>query len=548
MMKILLVALNSKFIHTTPSVYLLKENTEGFNISVYESNVNTDINKIYAEIKGFNADLVCFSCYIYNIMSVIILCKMLKSDDVEIVLGGPEVSFLNKAPPYADYVICGEGEEVFKEFLEAYSDGKKLKKIYGAKLVAVLDNLKTIYNKANLKAFSNKIIYYESSRGCPYKCSYCLSSRGCGVRYYGIERVKKDLIFLIENNVKQVKFVDRTFNCDARRSYGIFEFLIKKCADKDINFHFECAGDLFDGRTLNLLKTAPKGLFQFEIGIQSCNEKTLEAIDRKTNIERLFNNLKTLLGFANIHIHADLIAGLPYEGLELFKESFNKAFGLFSDNLQLGFLKLLKGTKIRKEAKKYGYRYKKLPPYEVICNSVLSESDIKIIKKVEKALNVFYNKGKFLNGLKLLYGAEAIIYEPPRACGAALRRGEFAFQLKTDNCQLITFFDLFVSLYDAATRKNQNEIMTALYEFMLERGINKILAKESLKLDYFALRKGFSHPTFMKKGLTVKPLENNRFSVSFEYNFEKNAFEDCVYVFDYNDYDKVKNSYNYKIK
>ncbi|MBR5315489.1 MAG: DUF4080 domain-containing protein [Firmicutes bacterium] len=240
----------------------------------------------------------------------------------------------------------------------------------------------------------DKVIYYESSRGCPYRCSYCLSSLDKKIRVLPLERVKEELSFFLEQKVKQVKFIDRTFNFDKDRAYAIWNHLMDH--DNGVtNFHFEICGEILDDRLFDLLGQARDGLFQFEIGIQSANGEALEAVDRKDNVDAIFANVKRLIALGNIHIHVDLIAGLPFEGYDSFGESFNRVYKLGADNLQLGFLKLLKGTKVRQQLDEHGFVFRDKAPYEIISNKYLSALELMKLKMIENVLDLFSNKGGF---------------------------------------------------------------------------------------------------------------------------------------------------------
>lgn len=425
-MKTLIIAVNSKFIHSSLAVHYLKSvcGDDAGEIKVLEYTINDQKDNVLSSIYSENADIVAFSCYIWNyeyIKDIIADLKSLKPQ-IKIILGGPEVSYnpveIMDEIHDVDYIIAGEGEEAFPLLLKHIFLGKNengLENIKGLafrkegdvfydnayNLIHDLQSIPSPYSDEMLNSIGpNRILYYESSRGCPFSCSYCISSTFDGVRYFNIDRVKSDILKFIERNVKQVKFVDRTFNCNKKRANEILEFVIENAGDT--NFHFEVAGDLFDENTLNILKKAPKGLIQFEIGIQTVNLKALDAISRKTDLEKLFYNIKKLMDFKNIHIHVDLIAGLPMEGYDSFKNSFNKVFALKAHQLQLGFLKLLKGSRIRNEADIYQYVYKKKAPYEILSNMFLKYDEIIKLKEIEELVERYYNSGKFQRTLEYL--------------------------------------------------------------------------------------------------------------------------------------------------
>lgn len=408
-MNILLTTLNSKFIHTNLAIkYLSNSIRDKLNdlsdvcVEKREFTINNSQEYIYNEIIAGKYDIVCFSCYIWNIEKTLHLCENIKKaiPQVKILLGGPEVTFdserILKDNPFVDIVLCGEGEvELPKILREIYERGFASKKCYKAMPITTND-MTFPYRDEEIE--ENKIIYYEASRGCPYNCSYCMSSIEKKVRGLPIERVKNELKFFLDRNVKQVKFLDRTFNWHKERSYEIFKFLIENDNGKT-NFHFEICAENMTEDTIELISKARKGLFQFEIGIQSTYDMTLKAVDRLSDVDLLLSKTKKLIALRNAHIHVDLIAGLPYEDYERFKKSFDDVYNLKADALQLGFLKLLKGTKIRAEEEKFGYVYDDKAPYQIIRNDFMSPYDLVNLKKIEHVLDDYYNKGGFENSL-----------------------------------------------------------------------------------------------------------------------------------------------------
>jgi radical SAM superfamily enzyme YgiQ (UPF0313 family) len=419
-MKTLIVAINSKYIHSALSVWYLKASCDNRcgEVSVREFTINQRYGDIFISIYREKADNIAFSCYIWNITQVLDLIKDIKKAEpgTRIILGGPEVSFecekLMFENPLIDFIIRGEGEDVFNRLLISLekqdtdvkkSDIYNLEKISGLchrkqgriivsehyNIIEKLDTIKSPYTEEMLSNIKDKAVYFESSRGCPFSCSYCLSSTFKGVRYFSLERVKDELRMLVKMGVKQIKFLDRTFNCDRNRAREIIEFVLEN--GNDINFHFEMCADLLDDDLADLLKKAPDGLIQLEIGVQSINTRSLEAVNRKSDIERLFHYVCELKETGNIHIHLDLIAGLPYEDLKSLKNSFNGVFELRPHYLQLGFLKLLRGTSIRDKGDEHGYIYSELPPYEIISNSYISFDEILIFKDIEKVFDMYYN-------------------------------------------------------------------------------------------------------------------------------------------------------------
>ncbi|MTI68968.1 MAG: DUF4080 domain-containing protein [Firmicutes bacterium] len=421
-MKVLLNTLNSKFIHSSLSIRYIKEycNELDINVEVNEYTINQNADFIAGEIFKKDPKVVAFSCYIWNIEKTLYIAKLLKKVkcNIKIVLGGPEVSFnsenILKENPYIDIIVHGEGEKTFKELLWTYKNNKQIKDIDGIvyreknKIIKnspreLIDNLDSIPSPFNgdLKEYKNKIVYYESSRGCPFNCKFCLSSTIKGVRFFSIDRVKDDLKKLIDAGVKQVKFVDRTFNTNKEFALDIMKFVISK-NPKNINFHFEVTAHLIDEEMLDFLKNVPEGLFQFEVGVQTTNEKTIKSIGRTTDFKKLSSVVKRIKGFKNIHQHLDLIAGLPFEDYESFKKSFNDVYNLSPDKLQLGFLKLLKGSELRKREEEYGFEYINNPPYEVIENDFIEYKEILKLKTIEDLVEKYANEISFENTVKFI--------------------------------------------------------------------------------------------------------------------------------------------------
>ena len=397
-MKILLVAINAKFIHSNPAVYSLLTYAKKYakHIEIREFSINQPKFVILSEIMREKPDAVCFSCYIWNMGYVLSLTDSIKkiSRDTIILFGGPEVSY-DSSYSTADYIISGEGEQEFLSFAESLIEKREFVRREHSPLA--LDKIDFIYED-RLDGFNNRIIYYETSRGCPYKCTYCLSSASGGVRFLSNERIIADFKYFLDHKVTQVKLVDRTFNANKLHAMSIWRYLIDN--DNSVtNFHFEINGNLLDHEMLGLLKTARKGLFQFEIGVQSTNPKTLAAIERN-NGSRLFENVTTLMAFGNINIHLDLIVGLPFEDYLSFGLSFNKVFMLRPDKLQIGFLKLLKGSKLRKEAEKYGIVYGEEAPYEVLMTDCLSFEEVDRLKGFEDMFEKYFNSAKFTYSLE----------------------------------------------------------------------------------------------------------------------------------------------------
>ena len=422
-MKILLAACNAKYIHSNPAVYDLKAYAAAYkdSVQIKEFTINQPKDEIMKEIYRSGADVVCFSCYIWNISFVRELIRDLKKilPDTVFWAGGPEVSFHAKNfledMPQVTGIMKGEGEETFLALAGYYLEGKgRLEEISGIvfrKENAIVDNgfrepvdldrIPFIYE--NPGNFENRIIYYESSRGCPFSCSYCLSSIDRKLRFRSLSLVKKELQFFLDHRVPQVKFVDRTFNCRHEHAMEIWKYILEH--DNGVtNFHFEVSADLFREDELELIGRMRPGLIQLEIGVQSANPETLEAVDRKTDLEKLRRNVEKIRSFHSVHQHLDLIAGLPCEDYESFRRSFDFVYSMKPDQLQLGFLKVLKGSLMEEKAREYGITCKSLEPYEVLSTRWISYEEILKLKTVESMVEVYYNSGQFQYTLNWLTG------------------------------------------------------------------------------------------------------------------------------------------------
>ena len=426
-MNILLTTLNSKFIHSNLAIKYLNAMIKDIaQVKVKEFTINEDIEEILSEITKGGYDFVAFSCYIWNIEKTLKIAENLKlvNPNLKIMFGGPEVSFnsneLLNSYSFLDYIIAGEGEEAVRDLVKALSSGDEMELnqisnlYFRGKKTALLDNdsvkmivtdlaiIPPIYLDTKKGEIQNKIVYYETSRGCTFNCAYCLSAATRGVRFFDISRVKAELKHLVSLGAKQIKFVDRTFNSDEAKAIEMIEYLIS-IDDGNINFHFEITAYLLQKPVLELVKSARRGLFQFEIGVQSTNAKTLKAVNRADKFKALSENVNEIKRYKNIHQHLDLIAGLPYEDINSFKNSFNDVFDLKPDALQLGFLKILKGSPIEKKVAEHGYVYRTYPPYEVLYNSYISYKEIMELKEVEHILDRFYNTGRFKYSIEYLY-------------------------------------------------------------------------------------------------------------------------------------------------
>lgn len=421
-MKILLVAINAKYIHSNLAVYSLKayakkqlsEAADGIELKEYT--INQELQTILSDIYLTGCEVVCFSCYIWNMTYVCELTKMLHiiNPALQIFFGGPEVSYhpeelLNSLPVVG--IMVAEGEETFTDLARYYLTGEgMLSEIRGLAMrdqvfcpreELSMDVLPFVYQDLPWEMFENRIVYYESSRGCPFRCSYCLSSIDKRLRFRSLDLVKRELDFFLSKKVRQVKFIDRTFNCDDKRALEIWNY-IKEHDNKVTNFHFEIATEIMTEEQLSLLKSLRPGLIQLEIGVQTTNEVTLSAINRKMAFDTVSHVMEELLPENNIHLHLDLIAGLPDEDYISFQKSFHDVYSLHPHELQLGFLKVLYGTPVEQLAKQGMIVHQPFPPYEVLFTKWLSFEEVICLKSVEEMLEIYYNSGQFVHSIRYL--------------------------------------------------------------------------------------------------------------------------------------------------
>lgn len=499
-MKILLTTLNSQYVHSNPALkylYTVSADTSA-DVELREFTINNEPNYIYGELVRANYDLVCFSCYIWNIEQTKAIAADFKKakPDVKIALGGPEVSFnahiFMQENPWVDYVLCGEGEYSFYRFLQVLDDAdrplntvpglvyRQDGKIYVNQQIEPMDFNDIPFLYSVLECESDKVIYYESARGCPFKCGYCLSSIEKSIRPLELGRVKADLSYFLFKRVMQVKFIDRTFNYDENRAYEIFKYLIENDNGKT-NFHFEICADLLTDRLFTLLSKARKGLFQFEIGIQSTNPETLAAVNRKENVYPVLYNVEKLIALGNIHIHVDLIAGLPYETYELFERSFDKVYNLGADAFQMGFLKVLKGTPLYFMCDEYEIIARDKAPYEVISNRWLSSVELARLKTVEKMLDIYYNRGGFKNTVDFL--------------------------MKECNKKPFRLYEELADFYYGKGFQHKNrkkeEQYRILRKFALQAGVDEKIVEEKLTKDLEETFNPEEVKRFMKKGWEI---------------------------------------------
>ena len=417
-MKFLLVAVNAKYIHSNPAVYSLKrfagEYTDAVEIAEYT--INNRMEDILEDIYRRKPDAIGFSCYIWNIGMVEKLMGELHKllPKLPVFLGGPEVTYdadkLLRKYPYLTGIFIGEGEATFAQVVKYYvkKNPESLEDIPGLMLRSGMTPARKPLNLTDvpflyddMAPFTNRIIYYETQRGCPFRCSYCLSSIDKTVRFRDIEVVKKELAFFLEKKVKQVKFVDRTFNCNHDHAMAVWQYLYEH--DNGVtNFHFEIAGDILREDEIALVAKMRPGLVQFEIGVQSTNTDTLREIRRVMDIEKLKQVVAALKAAHNVHIHLDLIAGLPYEDYDSFARSFDDVYAMEPEQLQLGFLKVLKGSYMAEMAESYGLVYTDYAPYEVLYTNWLSFTEICRLKRIEEMVEIYYNSGQFAHSLPVM--------------------------------------------------------------------------------------------------------------------------------------------------
>lgn len=431
---VLLIGINAKYIHSNPAVYSLKayadkyyaDRPDGCVVSIAEYTINQSTGSILSELYHRKPDVAAFSCYIWN-WNVIreLLTELPKVlPDTKLWLGGPEVSFhaekLMTEFPQLSGIMIGEGEETFVELLKYYWEHKSalcdIKGIVtkggftGERALTDINKLPFIYSSDlasrvakndTLVTFNNRIIYYESQRGCPFRCAYCLSSIDKKVRLRDIDTVKSELQYFLDHQVPQVKFIDRTFNCNSTHALSIWNYL-KENDNGVTNFHFEIAADLLNDEQLAVMRDMRPGLIQLEIGVQSTNETTLKAINRHMDIDLLRKTVAKIHSFHNIHQHLDLIAGLPYEDYDSFVSSFNDVYAMAPNQLQLGFLKVLKGSPMEQQADEYGIVYSDRPPYEVLYTKWLSYDDVLHLKDIEEMVELYYNSNQFTHTLPVL--------------------------------------------------------------------------------------------------------------------------------------------------
>lgn len=541
MKKIILTAINSQYVHLNVAVRYLKKYVEAnseIRLDIYETNINNQLINIIKDIFEQQPDMVIFSTYIWNKEYVFDITKELKKilPNVKIALGGPEVSYewdkTMQENSEIDYILTGEGEKILLNFLTknisevkgvVYRENGEIKYNGVETLIENLDIIPFPYDDKELED-RTKIFYYESSRGCPFNCSYCMSSIDKSVRYYSIDRTKKDLKRFLDSPIKLLKFVDRTFNLSKEKYMAIWKFLLENYRE-GITFHFEINANIFDDETLDFLETVPKGYFQFEIGVQTIDPQAMKSIGRVNNLEKLEHNIKRIS--RNIHLHLDLIAGLPYETYDKFRYSFDYVHKLKPEMIQLGFLKLLKGTKMYEEREQYSYKYFSKPPYEVFSNEFINFSEIVKLKNIEKALDFYYNSEKFPNSVQWIIDTHY----------------DSAFSFYED---IADYFDK--KGYLKVSHK-ESTLFTLLYDFYRDKEFSMLeIFIEYLKYDYLMIGKpGFYPEWFQSKKdgelydeiiregnyKSIREGHKNSELEKFTYNIFKKIPEEIFIFFDY---------------
>lgn len=517
-MKYLYLGISSKFIHTMPAGWFLAEflNRHGIKVKELYHNVNEKYADVLDNVLREEFDTLLISVYIFNVDFIRKLIKdiKLRKPCCTVIAGGPEVS----EDFEADHIIIGEGEKALYGFLT-----KGGRKVIREENIADLDTIPTPYTEERLSKSVYKLIYYESSRGCPFKCSYCMAGLTSGVRYFSIERVKEDLLKIASSGAKVVKFTDRTFNANVKRTDEILQFIRENFSGRDICFHFEVGGDLFRESTMKILEELPVGLVQMEAGVQTLNEESLKAVNRVFDKEKFIDNISRIRAFGNIHIHLDLIAGLPHETRESFIKSFNQVYLLRPHMLQLGFLKFLKGTPIREN---FAAEYCDNAPYEVISTPTMSEDDLKELKSMEWAFDRLYNSGRFRHTLDYLLNFNDNPYQMFLEISRHLERGGIM-----RGCQQLDLIRGILSFHDDEK------------------------VKEFLRFDYLLTNRSRSSPACLRNQHTPEfrrflSIQPNTSTVLFEeFTFLPDRLNKGHYIvkFDYSKRNSVSRAYGCEI-
>ena len=542
-MKILFCAINSKYIHSTLAAWYLKRAVEKQDASavVLEATINEKTDTVLAKILSCDFDVIAFSTYIWNKNMVIELAKGVKeATGKTVIFGGPEVSYnageILSLYSFVDYVVSGEGELPFERIvkgdnkadIEGLCYRKDCEIVVKEPYISFVDP-PFPYTQDYLEALNGRITYLETSRGCPFHCAFCLSGRCGGVRFFDLEESKRKIITLANSGTQTVKFIDRTFNANKKRANQIFQFIIDEYGKKIptcVCFHFEIEGELVDDEMIEILKTAPSGLFQFEIGLQSFNEKTLLYINRRTNLKKLTDVIQKIIALGNIHVHIDLIAGMSYEDMCSFEKSFNKALALRPHMLQLGFLKLLHGAEMREDTKKYSFEYSSEPPYEVISTEWMNRQELEQLHIFEDVFEKLYNSARF-----------------PHTC-------EYIFANTTNAFETVFGFAKYCK--KEKLENNLDAFTKALFEyFSAQAGFDKNKLRDMLAIDRLSTNKMGSLPEFLKVHSPLLKSTLNELEKSPQTKRKKGVkraatllLSEPLFVYvDYDDLDKVKKAY-----
>lgn len=466
-MKTVILSINSKYVHTLLSPRYLKANAVGQCVEIYETNVNVPLLKMISDVHHLSPDVIALPTYIFNVETVKRFISQIKLvlPNVIIILGGWEASFNVENFPEADYIMRGEGDFAFGKLLCDIQLGVKNERIIECGTVSDLSKIISPYDDDYARLGKEKILYIETSRGCPFSCSYCMSSATRTVRTFPLDRVFEDIKKVTSYSPKFVKFVDRTFNFNLKRANQILTHIIENYSSTSICFHFEVAPQLFDEELFNTIKRAKKGLFQFEIGVQTYNEASLFAIDRHANSFVIDDNIKRLISFENCHVHVDLIAGLPHEDLNSFARGFDRLISLKPNDLQLGFLKVLKGSEMQRAE---GYKISPYPPYEIFSSPNMSFEDLSLLKEVEEVTEVFYNSGKFVRSIWFLIERYGSAFETFKAFA------QFAKKVNGFNLSLSAYHkcDLLFDFAKTFINKDNWPVVEGLIESDFEIGGN----------------------------------------------------------------------------
>lgn len=517
-----IVALNSKYVHTLLAPYYLKENCAIVDIDILQCNINEKIDDLYQKCVSGNVKIFAFSCYIFNINIVQQLAELIRKniEGAVIVYGGPEVSFDPAAYTLADYVITGEGELAFNQLMQAITNGDRPKEKIIKGEFCDLNKINPPYSKEYFEHCDGKIAYFEASRGCVFDCAYCMSGKS-KLRKFALTYVFEQLDKFIGRNVRVVKFVDRTFNADKSHAHAIMRHILDNAAFHNLTYHFEIAADILSDEFFDIVALAPKGLFMFEIGVQTFNEKTLAAVARKSDLDIVSKNIKRLVDLQNSNIHTDLIAGLPFEDKQSFIKSFNSLHALGGDMLQLGFLKALKGSRIRTMMNDDGgYVYSNIPPYEIISTPCINSEELDELRDVEDACDKYHNSGYYTHTLS------RFIKDNPYAFYERLIKHCKGASSLEDRYSAIK--DCLLSL-----GHNINEVVGYLKYDYLSVNNSRILPK--------SLREIYTQEE--KRLIKQATLNNHNFATTIGININNGNIEKCIFAINYDISPYVINCY-----